>query len=570
MDITNISIEDWIKDEEAHLKSLEERDVWEKVPLINSNPIHEFNDGTLLRFRGMIQDMHGPEYYMVVFNIINEQTNEKTVKNSKYRDIIPDCAKGEQIDMENNTHLPEERHSYAVVSVPGVNSWVTHYESVKYKLETKSDHIESTSNQNKRTYNEAMETDAPTESNLVKKPVNTETATPKPENSLSLSPEYILNHPLGDSKGTVCHMKVYKESENLKLNDVCEFVGFLSLGSVQCDEDDLEMQTHHPPTSLVPRIHVVHFKKMTHYNPLVDSELSGDVTNFVNIRKELLIVLTQLLLGDVLAAEYMICHLVSEIYLRKDYMALGQFSLNISNVPKLENFDYVKEVYKFLELLVPKSHYLPLTLENMNTLEFIPKKDYESNRLNSGILQLSQNTLLVLDETKLEEGKLDVAGVKSVKCLAQAIKNQKVSYDFNYYPLEYDCDIQFLIFSEGKSMLPSDVLLPLKPDDTCLNTFGEILEAANHFLKPELLNQIRIYLTRARLIQYEISDQVQNLVQQEFVNMRQNGNVTAQDLHGLLVLCRLICISEGKQTLDPECWKRACEMEKERKARIPK
>ena len=54
-------------------------------------------------------------------------------------------------------------------------------------------------------------------------------------------------------------------------------------------------------------------------------------------------------------------------------MALGKFSLNISNTPQLENLDYVQELYKFLELMVTKSHYLAMSLENMNELTFVPK-----------------------------------------------------------------------------------------------------------------------------------------------------------------------------------------------------
>lgn len=47
--------------------------------------------------------------------------------------------------------------------------------------------------------------------------------------------------------------------------------------------------------------------------------------------------------------------------------------------------------------------------------------DYEANRLSSGLLQLSDNTHLIVDETRLEAGKLDAAGkiwdhIYFVKC----------------------------------------------------------------------------------------------------------------------------------------------------------
>lgn len=63
-----------------------------------------------------------------------------------------------------------------------------------------------------------------------------------------------------------------------------EIVGFLSVdpalsGEFQPDKDPLldpiseseaEILTHNPPPSLVPRLHAVYVKKLTHCNPLVD------------------------------------------------------------------------------------------------------------------------------------------------------------------------------------------------------------------------------------------------------------------------------------------------------------
>lgn len=52
-----------------------------------------------------------------------------------------------------------------------------------------------------------------------------------------------------------------------------------------------------------------------------------------------------------------------------------------------------------------------MTLENMNGLDLIPSKDYEENRLKPGILQLSERTHLVIDETLLQPGKLEEKGL---------------------------------------------------------------------------------------------------------------------------------------------------------------
>lgn len=57
-----------------------------------------------------------------------------------------------------------------------------------------------------------------------------------------------------------------------------------------------------------------------------------------------------------------------------------------------------------------QSYYLAMSLQNMNQMRLIPKKDYVANRLVSGALQLARNTLLFLDETQLEQGQLDTTG----------------------------------------------------------------------------------------------------------------------------------------------------------------
>lgn len=82
------------------------------------------------------------------------------------------------------------------------------------------------------------------------------------------------------------------------------------------------------------------------------------------------------------------------------------------------------------------------------------RKDYDGNRLVSGILQLSAHTHLVLDETCLAPGQLDSNGVHNVAALGTLISQQKVDYDFQFYKLGFQTDIPVLVLSEGKSMLP--------------------------------------------------------------------------------------------------------------------
>ena len=177
--------------------------------------------------------------------------------------------------------------------------------------------------------------------------------------------------------------------------------------------------------------------------------------NSFRSRDDLHSLFTQLLLGDVIAADYLLAHLMSKIYKRSDGLCLGKFSMNIFSLPNSKNF--TKRLSTILQLIMSKSHYFPLTIESLNSLTFVPKKDYASNRLTSGLLQLSSGTHLVLDETVMKDGQLNSQGITNLTSLGQMIKQQSVEYDFGFHKIGFESDIPCLVFSEGRSMLPQDV-----------------------------------------------------------------------------------------------------------------
>lgn len=213
--------------------------------------------------------------------------------------------------------MTSERHTYVVITIPAINPWVTELETNKYKLGTNSMELGTPStSQMKRSFDDEMDTD--------ELPVNHEESRKKHCNkaetpnfsSTSISQEYLLNFPIPDHYGKVCHLKVYKNSELLKLNSVCEFVGFLSMEAIASNEDDLmnesEFLVHNPPPFLIPRIHCVAFKPLSHNNPLITNE-GIPIEKMRSIHKELRILLTQLLLGDELAADYTMYNLISGV-----------------------------------------------------------------------------------------------------------------------------------------------------------------------------------------------------------------------------------------------------------------
>lgn len=68
----------------------------------------------------------------------------------------------------------------------------------------------------------------------------------------------------------------------------------------------------------------------------------------------------------------------------------------------------------------------------MSEARFQPKKNYDTNSMEAGMMQMLDGTSLIIDETKLESGKFENNGVHNIKAIAELIEDQKVTYDFQY------------------------------------------------------------------------------------------------------------------------------------------
>ncbi|XP_010073789.1 PREDICTED: mini-chromosome maintenance complex-binding protein-like, partial [Pterocles gutturalis] len=159
--------------------------------------------------------------------------------------------------------------------------------------------------------------------------------------------------------------------------------------------------------------------------------------------------------------------------------------------------------------------------------------------------------------------------VHNVTALGKLITWQKVDYDFSYHQMEFLCNINVLITSEGRSFLPSDCQVHLQPQIIPPN-MEEYMNSLLTAVLPSVLNKFRIYLSLLRLLDYSISDEVTKAVEEDFVEMRKNDpeSVTADDLHRTLLVARFLSLSAGQTTLSRERWLRAKQLEALRKARL--
>ncbi|KAK3572854.1 hypothetical protein QTP86_008251 [Hemibagrus guttatus] len=587
----NNSSPDWEKKAVEYFKEkLKVNDAQSWVPCLNDVPLHYLKPNSLVKFRCMVQDMFDPEFFMGVYETVDPSTNAKVLRCGKYKDVT-DCG---QVDFNSRNTVTSERQTFYCVPIPGESHWVKE----SYAGASQARVVASTSytpNRHKRSYEEDDEMDAQTQQNEeISGPQNIsdshrnvdskrlETEAPSQNTSPShCSSTLDLNFPLPGERGPACLVKVYSEWDSFRLNDMLEIFGILSvdpalslvaedkeassfLDPTESMESVEEQRAHSPPTSLVPRLHMLYAEPLQHNNPLLPSSVSEDKGAFLNsvtsemssVRAELLTYLTHVLLGDSLAAEYLILHLISSVYARRDVLPLGKFALNVSGCPHTSPF--TEQLYQIIQQLVPSSYRLCMSLHNMNTQRMVPRKDYTANRLVSGALQLGKNTSLVLDETHLEQGQLDTTGVQNITALGNLISWQKVDYDFNYHQMEFPCNINVLIMSEGRSLLPVHLNPTVSPPN-----LEEYLKAVQHAQLPSQLNKYRVYLTVARLMDYSISDQITKAVEEDFVEMRKDDpqSISAEDLHRMLVVARLLSLSYGQTTLSREGWMKAKQLE---------
>ncbi|CAD5113055.1 DgyrCDS2251 [Dimorphilus gyrociliatus] len=552
----------------------------EMIPSLNETSQDSLKANSLIKYRGMVQDMFGEELFPEYFNVV-DSSNTMKMKTGLLQDIYQ-FKDGERADFD--TAQMAERQCYYFVPIPTENSWIKDYYKSKRLLEQPSS--SNYDNRNKRNLesddedsngfeqlsqlsgdeNQFMDIGEVTESSKKMK-------TPKEEDKKSQIP-FNLNFPIDTEKETPCIGVAYENYDDIKLNTVYEIYGILSNhpalaantlnenGSASGFETD-EMYAKSPPPSLVPRIHIVLIRKLENIDPSYQLILKESRLNDISLK--LRDYLQQVLLGDRIAADYLFCYLMSRVYARKDSRAIGKFSLNLTNL-NIQS-QHTKYIYTALERILPLSLYCPLSLENMNKRRMTPYKDYKSNRLMSGSLQLPDGTRLILDETALQPGQLDTIGVQNTRSLNDVVCWQKLEYDFTYHKQEFFTDFPVLVFSEGKSVFQCDCRLPLKtiinPDNLESYYLQMMATQESNF------QDFRNFISMMSFRDYTFPDDLKQEVEQYFVDMRKQDNkMTADAFLNLLLFARLLTLSRSETTLTADIWSCAKALEQERQRRI--
>eukprot|EP01126_Amoeba_proteus_P041638 TRINITY_DN4486_c0_g1_i7.p2 TRINITY_DN4486_c0_g1~~TRINITY_DN4486_c0_g1_i7.p2 ORF type:complete len:381 (-),score=69.33 TRINITY_DN4486_c0_g1_i7:1934-3076(-) len=306
------------------------------IPYLTPEVISKLAPNSLVRYRGMVQDIFDPEFYVGKFYEHDNLTGEKVLRHGKYQDLVT-VKQGTWIDWENATET-YDRMIYYCVPIPAESSWAkpvneypnarvneNQFDRLKRAREEGGDESERDNGQDKESIKKRKKEHASMENKVL--------------------PD--LNMPV-PTEGTPVLLKVYDE-DTIKLNTLIEVVGILSPmdpDAVSNSERDAvhemfgttreEIFAHSPPSSLVPRLHAVFITKLGEANPLVQCQLTHEesieqLSLLQHVRELLLDHMAKSLGGDRLAAEYLFLQLTSRVYARSGILPLGTVLLNLTH-----------------------------------------------------------------------------------------------------------------------------------------------------------------------------------------------------------------------------------------------
>ncbi|KAE9417897.1 hypothetical protein Angca_003497, partial [Angiostrongylus cantonensis] len=325
------------------------------------------------------------------------------------------------------------------------------------------------------------------------------------------------------------------DSSELKPNTVVDVYGYLSMPMDTDAEDN---------SSKLFNVHVLRISEVAHVAP--------DLTYSSNYQQSLrsdLVKNISSVLGSTASAELFVNFLISTTYSRPNGSSpLCFMPLNIVGV---EDSQAVNSIMELTQHLMPKVKLLTITPDLLSQKRFAPFKDYVSDDLLQGELQLSNGTVLVIDETQLPSGSFPVSGFveENLKVLEDLVVAQKMEYNYSFYKIPMDVDYNILILSRKESRLfKTPFRIPFKLSGTPLS-ISDVREKRN-FLQQ----------SRKAVASVSLTEDISKKIQNSFVAMCSTLNATidkAAFLNEILIMSRLNASSSGSPSVEFEHWEHA-------------
>ncbi|GAU92820.1 hypothetical protein RvY_04853 [Ramazzottius varieornatus] len=499
------------------------------VPSINGlskDEVQALSPNILVRFRCMVQDEKQMSYHQPMLHIRNEVSGDTHYVCSIFKISVPVLENETVVGLGDPSSLREMR-SVSCVPLPAEAKWVC---SLNDEMQQKT-----------RLFGSLLAEDK--------------------ENAVGANITVIANLFAGAGSA-------------IGINDSIELFGTLQKSTADITGDvDGEAVPARDEKSMEIRMSVLVYEELSHAHPALPlakadlSLLAATEQSIDSTRKLLFDRLLRCLRGDELSTQYILMYLLSSTYSWTADMAIGNFSLNVIDIP--EDALFLSRLLSQVEDVVTQLRTFGLTVANLNSSRMAPlikerQTDMEHD-LQPGFLQLPKHTHLVLDELGMTTGTLNDAGVRNVMALQRLAKDQELLFDYEFgVQAAFRMDIPLLVLSQGRSLVECRYVVPLASNVLTGADFRDL-----DTLSEKDMWRIRQYLVMAKFAEYEIATGLRQAIVEEFVETRKSDrSLSGEQLHNQLELARYLCISHGEKTLTKERWEEAVGMEKTRQARL--
>ena len=176
-----------------------------------------------------------------------------------------------------------------------------------------------------------------------------------------------------------------------------------------------------------------------------------------------------------------------------------------------------------------------------------------SNRLEPSVLQLPKASCLIINQALMTEGKVNQTGESALASLSKMVRTHTIPYRFDgLMEIDFEADHKVFVVScnsdkpstgrGGSRLLPCALTMKLGSD-----SITECRAGASPLISDETFGQICRYLSKCRSSQKSIAlpNCLLERAQKDFINWRKNGlsrlkrDVEEDDFHRWLLLTRL-------------------------------
>lgn len=257
---------------------LSDPEITKTVPLLDKSYFESgrLEPDTIVRYRGIIQDILNPEFFIGAYTKTDKSSGEKVWIQSKYKECIT-CDADSCIDFDGPGVITLERLPLVLAPVPGESSWVqamTRTKTINPSRDcmTKDyDHVSEHGSKKRisdiyddeqqfeRNVNMRAETDDNTDINDMMIHKNNMDAI---QDRLSDNPDAIC------CLAKVCDFK----DDDFHLNDIIEILAIYTLDRtpiMELDDDDKFDDSINLPQSIMPHLQILSYRKLDSSYPLI-------------------------------------------------------------------------------------------------------------------------------------------------------------------------------------------------------------------------------------------------------------------------------------------------------------